>query len=74
MAENIRKFFKTDWAISTTGVAGPTSLEGKRPGTAWIALAGPNGTSTELVDWPGSREMVRQRVCKTAFNLLFKNL
>ncbi len=74
MAESIRKLFKTDWAVSTTGVAGPGNLEGKRPGTAWIALAGPEGTSTEFVDWPGSREMVRQRVCKTALNMLFKNL
>ena len=74
MAESVKKLFKTDWAISTTGVAGPAPLEGKKPGTAWIALAGPNGVQTELVDWPGSREMVRQRVCKTAFSLFFKNL
>ena len=74
MAESIRKLYKTDWAVSTTGVAGPSSLEGKRPGTAWIALAGPDGVTTELIDWPGSREMVRQRVCKTALNLLFRNL
>ncbi len=74
MAVSIKKLFKTDWAISTTGVAGPSSLEGKRPGTAWVALAGPDGVTTELVDWPGSREMVRLRVCKTALNLLFKNL
>lgn len=74
MAENAKKLLKTDWAISTTGVAGPGSLEGKRPGTAWIGLAGPNGIITEFVDWPGSREMVRQRVCKTALCLLFNNL
>ena len=74
MAENAKRLLKTDWAISTTGVAGPAPLEGKRPGTAWIALVGPNVTVTDFVDWPGSREMVRQRVCKTALNLLFKNL
>ena len=74
MAENAKKLFKTDWAISTTGVAGPNSLEGKRPGTAWIAIASPDGVLTDMVDWPGSREMVRQRVCKSALNLLFRNL
>ena len=74
MAESVKKLFKTDWAISTTGVAGPGPLEGKRPGTAWVAVAGPNGVVTDFVDWPGSREMVRQRVCKTAFNLIFKQL
>ena len=74
MAESVKKLFKTDWAISTTGVAGPASLEGKRPGTAWVAVAGPNVVVTDFVDWPGSREMVRQRVCKTALNLIFKQL
>ncbi len=74
MAENAKKMLKTDWAISTTGVAGPAPLEGKRPGTAWIALVGPNVIATDFVDWPGSREMVRQRVCKTALNLIFKNI
>ena len=74
MAESAKKMFKTDWAIATTGVAGPGSLEGKRPGTAWVAVAGPNGVVTDFVDWPGSREMVRQRVCKTALNLIFKQL
>ncbi|MBQ2593149.1 MAG: competence/damage-inducible protein A [Candidatus Riflebacteria bacterium] len=74
MAQSVKKLFKTDWAISTTGVAGPGSLEGKRPGTAWVAVAGPNVVVTDFVDWPGSREMVRQRVCKTALNLIFKQL
>lgn len=74
MAEGARKLLKADWAISTTGVAGPDPLEGKRPGTAWVAVAGPDGVETSFVDWPGSREMVRTRVCKTAFNLLFRQL
>ena len=74
MAEGARKLLKTDWAVSTTGVAGPEPLEGKRPGTAWIAVAGPDGVVADFVDWPGSREMVRLRVCKNAFNLLFRQL
>ena len=41
---------------------------------AWVAVAGPDVVVTEFVDWPGSREMVRQRVCKTALNLIFKQL
>lgn len=74
MAKGARKLLNSDWAVSTTGVAGPDSLEGKRPGTAWIAVAGPDGVVADLVDWPGSREMVRMRVCKSAFNLLFRQL
>ncbi len=74
MAMGARKLMNSDWAISTTGVAGPDPLEGKRPGTAWVAVAGPDGVVTDFVDWPGSREMVRARVCKTAFNLLFNQI
>lgn len=74
MALSVKKLLKTDWSISTTGVAGPDYLEGKRPGTAWIAVAGPDGVAVDFVDWPGSREMVRTRVCKSAFNLLFRQL
>lgn len=39
MAENSRKMFKADISVSLTGVAGPSSLEGERPGTVWIGLA-----------------------------------
>lgn len=74
MAIGAKKLLKTDWAVSTTGVAGPEPLEGKRPGTAWIAVAGPNGVIADFIDWPGSREMVRGRVCKNALNLLFHQL
>lgn len=39
MAENARQLFNADLAISLTGVAGPSSLEGEIPGTVWIGLA-----------------------------------
>jgi nicotinamide-nucleotide amidase len=39
MAVNAATKFKTDFAISTTGVAGPGSAFGKKSGTAWIAIA-----------------------------------
>ena len=39
MAENCMKIFKTDLAISFTGVAGPDSLEGQPPGTVWIGVS-----------------------------------
>lgn len=39
MAENARHLFEADLAISLTGVAGPSSLEGEIPGTVWIGLA-----------------------------------
>lgn len=74
MAVAARKMFKTDWSIATTGVAGPSPLEGKSPGTAWVAVAGPAGEKAAFVDWPGDRAMIRKRVCRTAFQSFFNLL
>ncbi|HNX77308.1 MAG TPA: competence/damage-inducible protein A [Candidatus Rifleibacterium sp.] len=71
MAVAARKMFATDWGLSTTGVAGPDSLEGKSPGTAWVAVSGPIGEKAAFVDWPGDRAMIRKRVCRTVFHSFF---
>lgn len=39
MAEKARKKFNADIAVSLTGAAGPSSLEGEIPGTVWIGIA-----------------------------------
>ena len=39
MATSARNLFKTDYAISTTGVAGPGKAYGKSAGTVWLAIA-----------------------------------
>lgn len=67
MAVAARKAFNSDWGMSTTGVAGPASHEGKAPGTAWVAVSGPAGDKAAFVDWPGDRVMVKKRVCRTVF-------
>ncbi|MBU1109062.1 MAG: competence/damage-inducible protein A [Candidatus Riflebacteria bacterium] len=74
MAETARKMFNADWGLATTGVAGPDGLEGKKPGTAWIAVVGPNLEWSQLVDWPGSRQMVKNRICRIVFQSFFKLL
>jgi nicotinamide-nucleotide amidase len=74
MAQAARKMFKTDWGLATTGVAGPDPLEGKAPGTAWIAISGPTLEWTQLVDWPGTRTMVKNRIGRSIFQSFFKLL
>lgn len=74
MAIAVKKMFKTDWGLATTGVAGPAGLEGKSPGTAWVAVAGPSGEKAAFVDWPGDRAMIKKRVCRTAFQCFFNSL
>lgn len=74
MAVAARKMFKADWGLATTGVAGPASLEGKSPGTAWVAVSGPVGERVTFVDWPGDRAMIKKRICRTVFQSFFNSL
>ena len=40
MAAGVKRLLGADWALSTTGVAGPTEQEGKPVGTVFVAVAG----------------------------------
>jgi nicotinamide-nucleotide amidase len=64
MAKAAKKIFKTDFAVATTGVEE----------TAMVAVAGLNDTTTSVVNWPGDREMIRNRVSRTALQLLFETI
>ena len=50
MAEGARKKMDADYAIAASGVAGPSGgSEDKPVGTIWLAVAGPEGTHTQLL-------------------------
>lgn len=71
MAEGARRFAATDFALATTGIAGPDGGSPDKPvGTVWIALATPDGTMARKFNLPGNRHAIRQRACQWALALL----
>lgn len=73
MAIGIRKAACSDIGVSVTGVAGPSSSEGKIPGTVFIALSDGIETLTEsLKIEPKSRDFVREQSVFCIFNLILK--
>jgi len=68
MAENVRRLSSSDISVSVTGVAGPSTSEGKAVGTVYIAVSTKNGTSAKLLNIePLGRKFVRQKSCEALF-------
>jgi nicotinamide-nucleotide amidase len=74
MATGARRLIGTHWALSTTGVAGPTEQEGKPVGTVHLGLAGPDGVRTEELHLAGDRASIRAQACRRAIELLLEEL
>jgi nicotinamide-nucleotide amidase len=69
MAEGVRRLMRTDYAIATSGIAGPDGGTKDKPvGTVWIAWATPEGTVAERYQFGVARlrEQITQRAVTTA--------
>lgn len=75
MAEQGRQLFGSDYAISTTGIAGPTTPQsGQSVGLTYIAVAGPQGTRVARFKFSGNRQKIREVATLNAYNELRRSL
>ena len=70
MAAGARRALDADVGIATTGVAGPTELDGVPVGTVVLAVSGPLGDADRRLRLPGERDTVRRLATTSALNLL----
>ena len=75
MATNLRKILKTDFAIATTGNAGPTKGDSDAEvGTVFIAVVSPKATVVEKYLMGSQRERIVQKTVNKAFEMLQKEI
>ncbi|HET8614606.1 MAG TPA: CinA family protein [Actinomycetales bacterium] len=67
MADGARQRLDADYAVATTGVAGPSPQDGRRPGTVFVGVAGPHGIASfdESLDDDGPTPLDRETVRRT---------
>jgi len=75
MAMGARRSFGTDWAISTTGIAGPSGGTETHPvGLIYVAVAGPNGCKSIELRLGKRRESNMDMASFAGLNLLRKEI
>jgi nicotinamide-nucleotide amidase len=74
MAKNVRELFKSDVAISVTGVAGPDEQDGQPVGTVFVGIAVGESLSHVQLRVPGDRQRVRNYAAIGALNALRQHL
>jgi nicotinamide-nucleotide amidase len=70
MAKGARQRLGSSWAISSTGSAGPTALDGSSPGEIWIAILGPDRQESVKFSINGARQEVISGAVESALTLL----
>lgn len=75
MAEGVRRLMNTDYALATSGIAGPDGGTADKPvGTVWIAWATPDGTFAECFHLGRLRDQITDRACTRALVRLYRLL
>jgi nicotinamide-nucleotide amidase len=76
LAEHARACARSDYALSTTGIAGPTGGSPEKPvGTVYVGLAlGDTETIVKKFFFPTDRETFKQLAAQTALDLLRRRI
>ena len=73
MAAGARVRLGADYAVATTGVAGPGGGTPEKPvGTVWIAVASKKDVHAELLHLTGRRAQIVERTCNAVFVSLIR--
>ena len=75
MARGAQKELGTDWAVATSGVAGPSGGTEEKPvGMVWMAVAGPKGERAWCHRFGSQRERIVQRASRRILTHLHEAL
>lgn len=75
MAGNVRKILNSDYALSTSGIAGPDGGTNDKPvGTIWLGLAGPNGITSKCIQLGFGRKANIRLTVDYALDMLRREL
>lgn len=75
MALKAQKLFQTDFAVATTGNAGPTKGDADAEvGTVFVAIATPKGVFSEEFNFGQPREKVIDRAVNKGLELVYKEI